>query len=65
MQTTIQVEKSTAQALGGLKKKYNVSSYDKLLKIILEKGEKVPKSMLGKHPDLKPFKRKKDDFHDL
>jgi len=65
MQTTIPLEKETVQVLEKLKSKYNVSSYDKLIREMLEKEMKVPKSLFGTHPNMKAFKRDKEDFHEL
>jgi len=48
-----------------VKKKYNVSSYDKAIKKLADKEIKVSKSMFGAHPKMKRFKRVKDEFHDL
>ena len=64
MQTTIPLEKETVQVLEKLKSKYNVSSYDKLIKGMVEKEMNVPKSLFGAHPKMKPFKRDKADFHE-
>ena len=63
--TTIQVEKSTVTILNKVKKKYGVKSYDKAIKKMASKEVKIPKSMFGAHPELKPFRRDEDDFHDL
>ncbi|MBN2067922.1 MAG: hypothetical protein JW744_05635 [Candidatus Diapherotrites archaeon] len=65
MQTTIPLEKETVQVLEKLKSKYNVSSYDKLIREMLEKEMKVPKSLFGAHPKMKQFKRDKEDLHEL
>ncbi len=65
MQTTIPLEKETVQVLEKLKSKYNVSSYDKLIKQMLQKETQTPKSLFGAHQKMKPFKRDKADFHEL
>jgi len=65
MQTTIPLEKETVQVLEKLKSKYKVSSYDKLIREIVEKEMHVPKSLFGAHPKMKPFKRDREDFHEL
>lgn len=64
MQTTIPLEKETVQVLEKLKGKYNVSSYDKLIKQMLQKETQMPKSLFGAYPKMKPFKRDKADFHE-
>ncbi len=63
--TTIQVKRPTLSLLGKVKRKYGVDSYDKAILEMAKKEVKVPKSMFGAHPELKPFKRDEDDFHDL
>lgn len=63
--TTIQVNKKTVSVLNRIKEKYGLSSYDKAIQRMVKKEVKIPKSMFGAHPDLKPFKRDHDDFHDL
>lgn len=65
MQTTIQLDKSTVQVLNNLKEKHKVESYNRLIQILINKEEKVPKSLFGAHPKMKSFKRDRDDFHDL
>lgn len=63
--TTIQVSKSTVSMLEKVKKKYGVKSYDKAILRMAGKEVRIPKSMFGIDPSMKPFKRDKDDFHDL
>ena len=63
--TTIQVNRKTVNFLDGLKKKYGVSSYDKAIQKLGRKEKGMKKSMFGAHSKMKPFKRQKDDFHDL
>ncbi len=63
--TTIQVEKSTVAILEKIKRKYGVKSYDKAIRKMASKEVRIPKSMFGAHPEMKPFKRDEDDFHEL
>ena len=65
MQTTILLEKETVQVLEKLKIKYAVSSYDKLIKEMIKKEMKMPKSLFGTHPKMSEFKRDAEDFHEL
>jgi len=65
MQTTILLEKETVQVLEKLKSKYNVNSYDKLIREMIGKETRVPKSLFGAHPKMKSFKRDGKDFHEL
>ncbi len=63
--TTIQVDKSTIAILDKVKKKFAVKSYDKAIRKMASKEIKIPKSLFGVHPEMKPFKRDEDDFHNL
>ena len=45
--TTIQVSSSTKQTLEILKKNENLSSYDQVIKKLVEKKSKTAKSMFG------------------
>lgn len=61
MNTTIQIDKATVQLLGRLKKKYGADSYKEVIRRLAEKEMKLPKSLFGADPDMKPFKREHDD----
>ncbi len=63
--TTIQVSKSTVSMLERVKRKYGVKSYDKAILKMAGKEVRIPKSMFGIDPKMKPFKRDENDFHDL
>ncbi len=65
MPTTIQVEKPTVQLLNRLKEKMGASSYDKVIRKLAEKEEQIPESLFGVHPEMKPFKRDRRDFHEI
>ncbi len=47
MATTIQVNDNTMQFLKLLREQYKAASYDELLKILIEKAMKPPKSLWG------------------
>ncbi|HLC92748.1 MAG TPA: hypothetical protein VJH23_03500 [archaeon] len=51
--------------LDKVKRKYGVKSYDKAIRKMASKEVRVPKSLFGAHPELKPFKRDEDDFRDI
>ncbi|MBN2517680.1 MAG: hypothetical protein JXB14_02445 [Candidatus Altiarchaeota archaeon] len=55
METTIQLDKATVQALKMLKKETGARSYDQ---VIINLIPKKSKSMFGCMPELKPFSRK-------
>jgi len=55
METTIQVDKRTAQMLKMLKEDMGARSYDEV--ILKLSPMKVPKSMFGSNPSLKPVRQ--------
>ena len=55
METTIQVEKSTVQRLKMLKQDMGLKSYNEVILRIMPK--KVPESMFGSAPWLKPLRQ--------
>jgi len=66
MHSTIQVEKALLQRLEGLKRKFKVRSYNKVLEMLVGKEEKTPKNMFGAHPKMKSFtQRDEADFDEL
>lgn len=52
MHTTIQVSKTTKQLLETAKEEKDAASYDEVIKALLEKDMKIPKSMFGTNPSL-------------
>ena len=63
--TTIQISKSTKQMLEAVKKKEQVSSYDLVIKSLLEKEKNVSSSLFGKFPHLKWTKKDRGEFREL
>lgn len=64
--TTIEVKRGTAKILEELKRKYQARSMDETLRKLISKAEKVPDSMFGSHPEMKPFTaRDEPEDHDL
>ncbi|MDD5163400.1 MAG: hypothetical protein PHD95_04290 [Candidatus ainarchaeum sp.] len=61
MQTTIQVEKTTVQALELMKQKMKTKSHNETILALIRKNEKIPDSLFGCRPDLKTFVREEDD----
>lgn len=55
MSTTIEVKKTTARVLEELKRKYGARSKDETVKKPVSKTERIPDSMFGSHPEMKPF----------
>lgn len=58
MTTTVAVDERTHQRLGRLKERWGLSSYDEVLRRLLDDVEDVPDSMFGSAPDLKPLTSK-------
>ena len=55
MSTTVEVKKNTARLLEELKRKYAAKSIDETVRKLISKAERIPDSMLGAHPQMKPF----------
>ncbi len=53
--TTVEVKKSTLQALEELKAELGARSLDETIQTIIRQIRKVPKSKFGAHPDMTPF----------
>lgn len=54
--TTVEVKKSTLQALEELKEELGARSLDEAIQSLIRRVRRVPKSKFGAHPDLTPFK---------
>ncbi|MAF35294.1 hypothetical protein CMO91_05605 [Candidatus Woesearchaeota archaeon] len=67
MATTIQVSETTRQQLEILKNKERSDSFDKVIEKLLDKQLKIPKTMLGKIPQLSKFTKadKRGTFNEL
>ena len=57
MSTTVGVKKNTVRILKELKQRYKAKSLDETLRKLIRKAEKIPDSMFGAHPQMKPFTR--------
>ncbi|MBI4919163.1 hypothetical protein HY837_04480 [archaeon] len=62
--TTIQVSSSTKQTLEWLKKSENLSSYDQVIKKLVDKKTKISKSMFGAFKGIKWEKEDRMSFQD-
>jgi len=54
--TTVEVKKTTLQALEELKVELGAKSLDEAIGTLIRKIRKVPKSKFGAHPEMKPFR---------
>ena len=53
--TTVEVKKSTLQALEELKAELGARSLDETIQTLIRRIRRVPKSKFGAHPDMTPF----------
>jgi len=53
--TTVEVRKTTLQALEELRSELGVKSLDEAIKVLIRKVRNVPESRFGAHPEMKPF----------
>lgn len=58
MSTTIQISDETKQLLEHVKTQEEAPSYDEVIKILLEKHTKIPKSMFGVGKGMKLWSKK-------
>ena len=66
MLTTVEVSEKTLQMLNGLKKKLRAGSHDEVTRRLISERKKIPRSMFGSNPKLKPFSLKDEaEFHEL
>jgi hypothetical protein len=64
--TTVEVKKTTLQALEELKREFNVRSLDEAIRFLIKEFRKVPKSKFGAHPEMIPFTPEDEaDSHEL
>lgn len=64
--TTVQVGEKTLQMLNKLKKEIGARSHDAVIKTLISERKKIPCSMFGSNPKLKPFSLKDEaEFHEL
>jgi len=53
--TTVEVKKTTLQALEELRAELGLKSLDEAIKALIRKVKNVPESKFGSHPEMKPF----------
>ncbi len=53
--TTVEVKKSTLQALEELKAEFGVRSLDEAIQTLIRRVRQVPRSKFSAHPDMTPF----------
>lgn len=64
--TTVQVSEKTLQMLNKLKEEMGASSHDKVIKTLISERKKIPRSMFGANPKLKPFSKEDEaECHEL
>jgi len=66
MPTTVQVSEKTLQMLNKLKEEMRARSHEEVIKTLIFERKKIPSSMFGSNPRLKPFSREDEaEFHEL
>jgi hypothetical protein len=66
MPTTVQVDEKTLQMLNVIKKETKARSHYQVIKALIVERNKIPCSMFGSNPALKPFSKKDEaEFHEL
>jgi len=64
--TTVEVKKTTLQALEELKAEFGTKSLDEAIRALIRKVKKIPKSKFGAHPEMKLFTSEDEAaFHEL
>lgn len=53
--TTVEVKKSTLQALEEIKAELGARSLDEAIQTLIRKVQKIPKTKFGAHPDMSSF----------
>lgn len=53
--TTVEVKKTTLQALEELKDELGAKSLDEAIRALIRRVRKIPRSKFGAHPEMKPF----------
>jgi predicted CopG family antitoxin len=59
--TTVQLEKPLVSELEKLKTKFKATSYNDVIKKLVEQQQDIPKSLFGAFPNLPKFRRDHDD----
>ncbi|MEM3699789.1 MAG: hypothetical protein QXL57_02835 [Candidatus Bathyarchaeia archaeon] len=66
MPTTVQVDEKTLQLLNKLKEEMKARSHDEVIKTLISERKRIPRSMFGTNPKLKPFSKKDEaERHEL
>lgn len=66
MATTVQVSDKTLQILNKLKDETGLKSHDEVIRELIAERRKLPKSMFGSNPKLRPFSaRDEAESHEL
>ena len=66
MPTTVQIAEKTLQMLNKLKEEMKARSHDEVIKALISERKRIPRSMFGSNPRLKPFSKKDEaKFHEL
>src|SRR6266849_9792451 len=55
MTTSVQVSEKTIQLLDKLKKELGARSFDQVIRDLITDRKKIPRSMFGSNPKLRPF----------
>ena len=64
--TTVQVSEKTLQLLNKLKEEIGVRSLDHVIRDLISERKKIPRSMFGSNPKLRPFTaREEAESHEL
>lgn len=64
--TTVQVSEKTLQLLNKLKEEIGVRSLDHVIMDLISERKKIPRSMFGSNPKLRPFTaREEAESHEL
>ena len=54
--TTVEVKKSTLQALEEIKAEFGARSLDEAIQTLIRRTQRIPKTKFGAHPDMSSFK---------
>ncbi len=66
MTTSVQVSEKTIQLLDKLKKELGARSFDQVIRDLITDRNKIPRSMFGSNPKLRPFSQKEEaESHEL
>ena len=66
MTTSVQVSEKTIQLLDKLKKELGAKSFDQVIRDLITDRKKIPRSMFGSNPKLRPFSHREEaESHEL